>query len=106
MGIDPNNHKLHQSFPLPHFKPPAAGASSSESMNKLEHKLPRFFKTCDAVATSTVSFTKNEETPIISSSPNLNLDLSIALPSPVMEDKQKLHSESAKTWEMGIDLNC
>ncbi|RDX80075.1 Transcription repressor MYB4 [Mucuna pruriens] len=102
MGIDPNNHKPHQSFPPPHAS--AEGASTSESMNK-DHKV-LFFKSRGA-ETDRISFTKSleEETPIISSPP-LNLDLTIALPSPTVEDKPLQNSESAKTWDMDIDLNC
>ncbi|TKY56737.1 myb proto-oncogene protein [Spatholobus suberectus] len=97
MGIDPNNHKPHQSFPRPYAS--AEGASTSESMNK-EHQVP-FFKSRGA-ATDRISITKSlaEETTIISSRA-LNLDLTIALPSPVQNS-----AESAKTWDMDIDLNC
>ncbi|XP_061367880.1 myb-related protein 308-like [Gastrolobium bilobum] len=98
MGIDPNNHKLHHGFPRPHSHHPlsATGASSSESMNK-EHKVVPLSKSC-----------VEEETAIISSSP-VNLDLSIALPSPrlaVVEDKPTPNSEFAKRCDMDIDLNC
>ena len=38
MGIDPNNRKLHQSFPHPQPQPVSGGSSSSGSMNKENNK--------------------------------------------------------------------
>ncbi|KAG5052952.1 Transcription repressor MYB4 [Glycine soja] len=103
MGIDPNSHKPHQSFPRPHASSADhQGASTSESINN--NKVP-FFNSRGSAATDhhKISFTK-EETSIISSPP-LNLDLTISLPSPVEENKNSDH-ESAKTCDVDIDLNC
>lgn len=103
MGIDPNSHKPHQSFPRPHVSSADhQGASTSESINN--NKVP-FFNSRGSAATDhhKISFTK-EETSIISSPP-LNLDLTISLPSPVEENKNSDH-ESAKTCDVDIDLNC
>ncbi|XP_027331289.1 myb-related protein 308-like [Abrus precatorius] len=107
MGIDPNNHKLHLSLPRSHALAVSSDASLSESMNK-ENKVS--FYISRGAAADRISFTKclEEETTIISSPP-LNLDLTIALPSPmicVVEDKPAPISESVKTWDMDIDLNC
>jgi len=78
MGIDPNNHKPHQSFPRSHAS--TEGASTSESMNKVP-----FFKSSGVAASDhRISFTKEETAIISSSSPPLNLDLTIALPSPML----------------------
>jgi len=100
MGIDPNNHKLHKGFPSPHDS--TVGTSSCvESMNKENNKLS--IKSCDAPINNDVSFTK-KDTSIINSSSSLNLDLSIALPSPnriVIPN-----CGSPKTRDMDIDLNC
>ncbi|XP_019432850.1 PREDICTED: transcription repressor MYB6-like isoform X2 [Lupinus angustifolius] len=77
MGIDPNNHKLHV------HQIHATSASSSVSM-KNDHRVSPYFKCYDAV---------NDE--VLSS--NLNLDLTIALPSPrvdIVEDKPTPNSES------------
>ncbi|CAJ1970825.1 unnamed protein product [Sphenostylis stenocarpa] len=104
MGIDPNNHRPHQSFSRPHASS-AEGASTSESLNK-GHKVP-VFKSRAAATHHRISFTKEEST--IISSPPLNLDLTIALPSPMigsLEDKAIQNSESTKTLVMEIDLNC
>lgn len=99
MGIDPNNHKPHQSFPRSHAS--TEGASTSESMNKVP-----FFKSSGVAASDhRISFTKEETAIISSSSPPLNLDLTISLPSPVEENKNSDH-ESAKTCDVDIDLNC
>nr|QSD99676.1 MYB family transcription factor [Melilotus albus] len=100
MGIDPNNHKLHKGFPSPHI---SAGGTSSceESMNK-ENNKTSFIKSCDTPINNSISFTK-EDASIINSSSSLNLDLTIALPSP-----NRLiipNCESPKTWDMDIDLN-
>ncbi|KAE9615059.1 hypothetical protein Lal_00048390 [Lupinus albus] len=92
MGIDPNNHKLH----VHHPDPAASSASSSVSM-KIDHRVYPYFKSYDAA--NEVLFSKcchEEETTMVSSS-NLNLDLTIALPSPrldIVEDKPKPNSES------------
>ncbi|XP_020240413.1 myb-related protein 308 [Cajanus cajan] len=107
MGIDPNNHKPHQSFSHPHAS--VEVASTSESMSK-DQKVPFLKKSSGDAATDRISFTKSleEETAIISSPP-LNLDLTIALPSPMIgaaEDKPMQNSESAKSWDINIDLNC
>ncbi|XP_057441956.1 transcription factor MYB3-like isoform X2 [Lotus japonicus] len=54
MGIDPNNHKLHQSLHRSHVHPlSVADASSSESMNK-EQKIP-CFKSCGFLLLKTSS---------------------------------------------------
>lgn len=112
MGIDPNNHKLHQSFPPPRVHPlSAAGASSSVSMNN-DHAAPPFFKPRGSANNHDgASFSKcchEDEIATVSSS-HLNLDLTIALPSPglaVVEDKPTSNSESTKRRDMVIDLNC
>ncbi|CAJ2653145.1 unnamed protein product [Trifolium pratense] len=98
MGIDPNNHKLHKGFPSPHVF--AAGTSSSscdKSINKLEINNNNISfiksKSCDdEYINNSVSLTKKETS-------SLNLDLTIALPSPN-------NCESRKTRDMDIDLNC
>ncbi|WJX63997.1 hypothetical protein P8452_48825 [Trifolium repens] len=103
MGIDPNNHKLHKGFPSPHHVFAAGTSSSScdKSMNKVDiNKLTLIkSKSCEEeYINSSVSFTK--ETSIINnSSSSLNLELTIALPSPN-------NCESPKTRDMDIDLNC
>ncbi|BAT81235.1 transcription repressor MYB4-like [Vigna umbellata] len=102
MGIDPNNHKPHQSFSRPHASS-AEAASTSESMN---NKVP-IFKSPLAATHHRISFTEQESA--IISSPSLNLDLTIALPSSMigaLEDKPVQNSESTKTLDMEIDLNC
>lgn len=102
MGIDPNNHKLHKGFPSPHVS--TVGTSSCvESMNK-ENTNKLSIKSCDAPINNDVSFTKKDTTSIINSSSSLNLDLTIALPSPnriVIPN-----CGSPKTRDMDIDLNC
>jgi len=103
MGIDPNNHKPHQSFSRPHASS-AEGASTSESMNKGHNKVP-IFKSPLAATHHRISFTEQESA--IISSPSLNLDLTIALPSSLIgaleEDTPVQNSESTNTQ---IDLNC
>ncbi|XP_014504153.2 myb-related protein 308 [Vigna radiata var. radiata] len=102
MGIDPNNHKPHQSFSRPHASS-AEAASTSESMN---NKVP-VFKSPLAATHHRISFTEQESA--IISSPSLNLDLTIALPSSLigaLEDKPVQNSESTNTLDMEIDLNC
>lgn len=101
MGIDPNNHKLHQGFPRPCHVFGAGTSSCDESMNK-DHKL-----------SFTKEFEDDQETTIIinNSSSSLNLDLTIALPSPnrvvVVDDKTIPNcDESRTTRDMDIDLNC
>jgi len=101
-GIDPNNHKPHRSFSHPHSSSAAEGASTSESMRK-----DPIFKSPVAATHHRISFTE-EESAIISSS-TLNLDLTIALPSSMIdafEEKPIQSSESTKTLDMEIDLNC
>ncbi|WVY92328.1 hypothetical protein V8G54_037842, partial [Vigna mungo] len=102
MGIDPNNHKPHQSFSRPHASS-AEAASTSESMN---NKVS-IFKSPLAATHHRISFTEQESG--IISSPSLNLDLTIALPSSMigaLEHKPVQNSESTKTLDMEIDLNC
>ncbi|KAK7300707.1 hypothetical protein RJT34_11555 [Clitoria ternatea] len=80
MGIDPNNHKPQKSFLHSQALPISNGETQRISITKCVQ----------------------EETPIISPPP-LNLDLSIALPSPrvgVVKDKAKT------IWDMDLDLNC
>ncbi|KAK7276273.1 hypothetical protein RIF29_17411 [Crotalaria pallida] len=107
MGIDPDNHKLQQRFPLPHVHQDyAAGASSSSVSMNNDHSrvpVPPFFKS-PCAPNNGVSFSskcchdEEEETVMISSSP-LNLDLTIALPSPrlaiIVEDKPTPNYESS-----------
>ncbi|KAJ1377170.1 SANT/Myb domain [Sesbania bispinosa] len=90
MGIDPNNHKLHQTlFPPPIGSVHAGESSSSRSLNKEQTRVSNFFKSC---------LEEEEETTINSSSP-LNLDLTIALPSPTLLENKPIPNSD-------IDLNC
>ncbi|XP_020215616.1 myb-related protein 308 [Cajanus cajan] len=69
MGIDPNNHKLHQTFPVPkpcHISRPASTAQSSANNDRISDT-----HSCLAEETATT----------LSSTPHLNLDLTIAFPS-------------------------
>ena len=106
MGIDPNNHKLHQSFPRPQMQPVSGGASSTESMNKDRNK-KKVSKSC-GTNNDRVSDTESclEEETLGSS--RLNLDLTIAFPASgrlaLVEDKPKPKSESNNTKEMDSDL--
>lgn len=102
MGIDPNNHKLqqhqHQSFPKVPYAAAAATAPSSNLitiMNK-EQGVP-FIKSNGSV---------EEAASMVSSSSQLNLDLTIAFPSPrnpLVEDKSKPSSEFTKIRKMDED---
>ncbi|KAI4299573.1 hypothetical protein L6164_033017 [Bauhinia variegata] len=89
VGIDPNNHKIHQSFPRLHHVSP--GASSSASMKNKEHKPLKYAK--DRISADTDQSGLEEDT---MNSSQLNLDLTIAFPSPVVEEKSKSNSESTK----------
>ncbi|CAL0307642.1 unnamed protein product [Lupinus luteus] len=101
MGIDPNNHKLH-------VHPVHATSSSSSVSMKNDHRVSPYFKSYDAVDDE-VLFSKccdKEETTMVSSS-NLNLDLTIAPPSPrldIVEDKPTSNSESRNERTLGHAL--
>ncbi|KAK2376957.1 myb-related protein [Trifolium repens] len=101
MGIDPNNHKLHKGFPSPHHVFAAGTSSSSCDKERNINKLTLIkSKSCEEeYINSSVSFTKKETSIINNSSSSLNLELTIALPSPN-------NCESPKIRDIDIDLNC
>ncbi|TKY47422.1 Transcription repressor MYB4 [Spatholobus suberectus] len=108
MGIDPNNHKVHQSFPVPQpcHVSPATSAQSSGSMDR-EHIVP--FVTSHGSANDRASDTLSclvEETAAVSSVSHLNLDLTIAFPSPtraLVEEKSKPTSQCTNTRNIDED---
>ncbi|KAK7305726.1 hypothetical protein VNO77_43636 [Canavalia gladiata] len=91
MGIDPNNHKLHQSFPIQHAQHVSAASapSSSRSFNK-EHRDLNIKSANDRISDTHSCLV--EESTMVCSASHLNLDLTIAFPSSkpaLVEDKSK-----------------
>ncbi|RDX57653.1 Myb-related protein 308, partial [Mucuna pruriens] len=78
MGIDPNNHRLNQSFPVAKAcnVSEATSAQSSGSM-VTQHRVP-FIKSCGS-ANDRISDTHSC---LVEETSHLNLDLTIAFPSP------------------------
>ncbi|KAF7816444.1 transcription repressor MYB6-like [Senna tora] len=76
MGIDPNNHKLHHSFPS------ATQSLSAESINKHGHNINKAAANYnyDRVSDCTQSCIEEETPTAASSCSHLNLDLTIAFP--------------------------
>ncbi|KAL2333247.1 hypothetical protein Fmac_014460 [Flemingia macrophylla] len=68
MGIDPNNHKLHQTFPVPKPSPSTTSTAQSSANNN------------DRVSDTQSCLV--EETATVSSTSRLNLDLTIAFSPP------------------------
>ncbi|XP_061370212.1 myb-related protein 330-like isoform X2 [Gastrolobium bilobum] len=102
MGIDPNNHKLHRSFPVRHAH--NVSATSAPSSGSLNNRVPLI----KSNGSDTMSFC-HVETAVVnsSSSSHLNLDLTIAFPSPklvpAVEDKPKPISEFSNTRKIDDD---
>lgn len=109
MGIDPNNHKPHRSFPRPRISE-AEPESSSGSMNKPRSEIMPFVNSCGAIPNDRVSDAESclEEESTPTGSSHLNLDLTIAFPSPTSLDVVQDHkpesnySESTRTRDMEI----
>ncbi|XP_027337530.1 transcription repressor MYB6-like [Abrus precatorius] len=104
MGIDPNNHKIHHSVPIPHTHghrvSNAIEPSSSGSMHKeqRDHFIKSYASTNERIS-DTYSCLVEEPT-LVSSASHLNLDLTIAFPSPkpaLVKDKSKPTSVCTNT---------
>lgn len=79
MGIDPNNHKLHQSFPnIPQVPATSSSSTAQSSASVDKHRILPFIK---SHKNDTRSCLLQETAATASSTPHLNLDLSIAFPS-------------------------
>ncbi|GKV16659.1 hypothetical protein SLEP1_g27273 [Rubroshorea leprosula] len=91
MGIDPNNHKLNQFPPRP--QPQNVSSSpTSKNIDACKQKVVSSGEN-DGVSDATSSLEEDEK----SSFPNLNLDLTIAIPSPpsknIVEEMTRINTE-------------
>ncbi|KAG2715098.1 hypothetical protein I3843_03G063900 [Carya illinoinensis] len=100
MGIDPNNHRLNQIPSRPQPKCDVSVAeTSSESMNNERKPLKSFGKTDRPVSEGASSDLEDE----MPGSLDLNLDLTIAFPSPpvtLVEEKRQISSKAIGTGEL------
>lgn len=99
LGIDPNNHRLNQFPPRPHPKCVSASATSSGSMNNESKPLKSSAKT-DRVSDAGSSLEHQISAPM-----DLNLDLTIAFPSPASTsvEEQRRISKSLMTKQVGSE---
>ncbi|XP_023891126.1 transcription repressor MYB6 [Quercus suber] len=109
MGIDPNNHRLNQIPPIPFSQPKCvspAATSSHESMNNNESSKPLIKPFANTTTADRVSDTTSGFEDEISGSLDLNLDLTIAVPSAssltLVQEKLQINSKSIVTKEVTI----